>query len=250
MMRAFKILAAILVVGLVALVAVGYSLNDPRPEGQPGPEADALARSMQAAVNKDAWDETGAVRWLFFERHQYVWDKERGLVELQWGNSRALFHTADHTGRAWSKGVEQTGADAEQALRTAYAYWINDSFWLNPVVQFFDPGVERSLVKLDDGRDALLISYTSGGVTPGDAYLWMPGPDGRPASWRMWVQIIPIGGIETTWEGWVELSTGAQVATQHEGWRRLMTFITDVEGAKSLEALGVEPGLFDPLFQD
>ncbi len=250
MMRAFKILAAILILGLVALVAVGYSLNDPRPEGQLGPEADALARSMQAAVNKDAWDRTGAVRWLFFERHQYVWDRENDLVELQWGDSRALFRTADQTGRVWSKGTEQTGADAEQALRTAYAYWINDSFWLNPVVKFFDPGVERSLVKLDDGRDALLITYTSGGVTPGDAYLWIADPDGMPASWRMWVQIIPLGGIETTWEGWVELSTGAKVATQHEGWKRLMTFISNVEGAENLEALGVEPGLFDALFQD
>jgi hypothetical protein len=250
MMRAFKILAAILILGLVALVAVGYSLSDPRPSGQSGPEADALARSMEAAVNKDAWDKTGAVRWSFFEQHQYVWDRERDLVELQWGDSRALFRTADQTGRVWSKGTEQTGADAEEAVRAAYAYWINDSFWLNPVVKFFDPGVERSLVKLDDGRDALLISYTSGGVTPGDAYLWTPGPDEMPASWRMWVQIIPIGGIETTWDGWVELSTGAKVATQHEGWGRMMTFISNVEGAEDLDALGVEAGLFDPLLQD
>jgi hypothetical protein len=250
MMRAFKILAAILILGLVTLVAVGYSANDPRPVGQPGPEADALARSMEAAVRKDAWDRTGAVRWSFFEQHHYVWDRDRDLVELKWGDSRALFRTGDQTGRVWSGGTEQTGADAEEALRAAYAYWINDSFWLNPVVKLFDPGVERSLVKLDDGRNALLISYTSGGVTPGDAYLWIPGPDGMPSSWRMWVQIIPIGGIETTWDGWTELSTGAKVSTQHEGWGRMMTFITKVEGAENLEALEVEAGLFDPLFQE
>jgi hypothetical protein len=250
MMRAFKILAAILILGVVALVAAGYSANDPRPEGQPGPEADALARSMEAAVHKGAWDKTGAVRWSFFDQHHYVWDRDRDLVELQWGGSRALFRTGDRTGRVWSRGAEQLGADAEEALRAAYAYWINDSFWLNPVVKFFEPGVERSLVKLDDGRNALLVSYTSGGVTPGDAYLWIPGPDGMPASWRMWVQIIPIGGIETTWEGWVELATGAKVSTQHEGWSRLMTFITNVEGAETLDALDIEPGLFEPLFQD
>ena len=63
----------------------------------------------------------------------------------------------------------------------------------------------------------------------------------------MWVQIIPIGGIEVTWEGWKELSTGAKVATEHEGWGRLMTFITNVEGAEDLEALGVEPDLFAPI---
>jgi hypothetical protein len=247
MMRAFKILAAFLILALLGLLVLGYSLSDPRPEGQPGPQADALARSMEAAVDKEAWDRTGAVRWSFFERHHYVWDRERGLVELRWGDSRALVRTADGTGRVWSGGKEQAGEDAKDGLSAAYAYWINDSFWLNPVVKFFDPGVERSLVTLDDGRDALLVSYSSGGVTPGDAYLWIPGPDGLPAAWRMWVQIIPIGGIETSWEGWTELSTGAKISTQHEGWGRTMTFISDVEGAEDLEALGVDPGLFDPL---
>lgn len=250
MMRAFQILAAVLILGILAVAVFVYSMSEPRPEGRAGPEADALARSMQAAVNEEAWEETGAVRWSFFDQHHYVWDRDRGLVEIRWGESRALFRTADQTGRVWSEGVEQSAEDAKEALQTAYAYWINDSFWLNPVVKLFDPGVERALVELEDGREALLVTYTSGGVTPGDAYLWIPGPDGLPAAWRMWVQIIPIGGIEVTWEGWKELSTGAKIATQHEGWGHLMTFITEVEGAPSLDDLEVEPGLFDPLFQE
>ena len=238
MMRAFQILAAALVLGIVAVVVFAYSANDPRPEGKPGPEADELARSLEAAVDKEAWERTRAIRWSFFDQHHYVWDRTRGLVEIRWGDSRALFRTGDRTGRVWTEGAEQSAQDAEEALRTAYAYWINDSFWLNPLVKLFDPGVERSLVRLDDGRNALLVEYTSG------------GEDGLPTAWRMWVQIIPIGGIEVTWEGWTELSTGAKVATQHEGWGRLMTFITSVEGADSLENLGVDPGLFDPLGQD
>lgn len=247
MMRAFQILGAILILGILAVVVVVYSMNEPRPEGRPGPEADALARSMEAAVDKEAWERTGAVKWSFFEQHHYVWDRARGLVELQWGESRALFRTADQTGRVWSNGVEQGEDDAKEALRTAYAYWINDSFWLNPVVKLFDPGTERSVVELEDGRDALLVSYTSGGVTPGDAYLWIPGPDGLPAAWRMWVQVIPIGGIEVSWEGWTELRTGAKISTEHEGWGRSMTFITNLEGAENLDVLGVDPDLFDPI---
>ena len=250
MMRAFQILGVILLIGVLGVVVVLVSVSDARPEGQPGAEADALARSLEDAVGKDAWERTGAVRWSFFERHHYVWDRARGLVELRWGESRALFRTADQSGRVWKEGAELNEADATEALRTAYAYWINDSFWLNPVVKFFDPGVERALGELEDGGRGLLVTYTSGGVTPGDAYLWIPGEDGMPAAWRMWVQIIPVGGIETTWEGWVELSTGAKIATQHEGWGQLMTFITDLEGAEDLDGIGVDPDLFAPLFQD
>ena len=60
MMRAFKILAVLLILGLLGLMVVGYSLNEPRPEGKPGPAADALARSMEPAVDKEAWDRTVA----------------------------------------------------------------------------------------------------------------------------------------------------------------------------------------------
>lgn len=249
MLRAFKILGAILILGVLALAAVAYFAHEPRPRGKPGLQADALARSMETAVRKDDWDQTRFVRWSFFDKHHYVWDKERGLVELLWGETRALFRTADQSGRVWSKGTEQTGQDRDRALRTAYSYWINDSFWLNPVVKLFDPGVERGLVQLDDGREALLVTYTSGGVTPGDGYLWIPGPDGLPQAWRMWVRIIPIGGLEATWEGWVELSTGAKISTQHEAAGKRMTFITNLAGAQSLESLDVDPGLFDPLLE-
>lgn len=246
-MRAFQILAAILLLGLLGVVLVLYSMNEERPEGTPGPDADALAHAMEAAVDKEAWDRTGAVRWTFFEQHHYVWDRTRGLVEARWGDTRALFRTADKTGRVWKEGVEQNPEDTQEAVRTAYTFFINDSFWLNPIVKFFDPGVERFLVELDDGGKGLLVSYSSGGVTPGDAYLWIPDEDGLPKAWRMWAQVIPIGGIETTWEGWTELSTGAKVSTQHAGWGQLMTFITDVAGGETLESIDVDPDLFAPL---
>lgn len=249
-MRILKVLAAVLLVTVIGLVGAAYFMSEPRPVGEAGPEADALAHKMEAAVHKEAWDRTGAVRWSFFDKHHYVWDRTRDLVEARWGETRVLLRTRDKTGRAWGKDGEITGKDAESALDAAYRFWINDSFWLNPVVKFFDPGVTREIVIDDDGQEALLISYTSGGVTPGDAYLWNADPDGLPVRWRMWVSIIPIGGVSTTWEGWTELSTGALISTQHEGAGQLMTFITNVAGAEDLKALGVGPGLFYPLLQD
>ncbi len=248
-MRFLKILAAILFVTLIGLMGAAYFMSEPRPEGTSGEEADALARKMEAAVHKEAWDQTGAVRWSFFEEHHYVWDRTRDMVEVRWGDTRALLRTGDQSGRVWGKDGEVTGADAEAALQTAYRFWINDSFWLNPVTKLFDPGTNRAIVTEENGDKALLLSYESGGVTPGDAYLWNVDPDGLPTRWRMWVKIIPIGGVAVTWEGWKELSTGALIATEHEGGGRVLTFITDVEGAKDLEALGVDDDLFAPLIQ-
>ena len=121
MMRAFQILGVILLIGVLGVVVVLVSVSDARPEGQPGAEADALARALEDAVGKDAWERTGAVRWSFFERHHYVWDRARGLVELRWGESRALFRTHDQSGRVWKEGAELNEADAAAALRTADA---------------------------------------------------------------------------------------------------------------------------------
>lgn len=250
-MRFLKILAAVLFGAVIVLMGVAWYVSDPRPEGVAGPAADALATKMENAVHKDAWERTGAVKWSFFEQHHYVWDRARGLVEVKWGETRVLMRTADKTGLVFGKDGAITGPDAESALDRAYAFWINDSFWLNPVAKLRDPGVTLSLVTEDDGQEGLLVSYSSGGVTPGDAYLWNVDPDGLPVRWRMWVSIIPIGGITTTWENWVELDTGALVATEHEAVGQVMTFITNVAGAETLEQLeGVDPSLFAPLTQN
>jgi hypothetical protein len=204
---------------------------------------------MEQAVHKEAWERTGAVKWSFFDEHDYVWDRDRGLVEARWGETRVLFRTGDRTGRAWGKDGELTGAEAESAIEQAYKFWINDSFWLNPVVKLFDPGVNREIVVDEEGETGLLVTYTSGGVTPGDAYLWYPGPEGLPERWRMWVSIIPIGGVTMTWEGWTELATGALISTEHEGGGKVMKFIQDVEGAESLDDLDVTKGIFSPLLR-
>ena len=98
-------------------------------------------------------------------------------------------------------------------------------------------------------EDALLVSFGSGGRTPGDAYLWTVGADGRPTAWRMWVSILPIGGLKVSWAGWTRLSTGAWVATEH-ALGPIDLCLTQVEGAASLAALlGDQPDPFAPLEQ-
>jgi len=239
-------LLAFMLVSMVAGVVAGFVIDQPRPVGTPGPEAEALARRMEAAVHADRWAETGALEWTFFVNH-HLWDKQRGFVEVRQRDLRVLLRTADQTGVAFRGDQPLAGEDLREALADAWGYFCNDSFWLNPLVKLFDPGTSRSIVQVD-GRDALLIEYASGGVTPGDAYLWLVDDDGIPHEWRMWVGVLPVGGVPIPWDGFVTLSTGARVATQHgEG---LLGFRLDaVRGAATLEELVGDEDPFAPLLR-
>lgn len=232
-------LGALLSVGLIA----GLLLDEPAPEGKAGPEADRLARKMLAAIGKEAWDSTRYVSWAFPGGHRYVWDKFRQEVQVEWGDKKVLLHTDTQTGRAWKGREEQQGAAAEELLKKAWSFFCNDSFWLNAPAKAFDPGTTRSLVETEGAEPALLVRYASGGVTPGDAYLWQLDENGVPLSWKMWISIIPIGGLEISWEGWTSLKTGARISTRHQAGPFTVE-VEGVSGGNSLQDIGLSQNPF------
>ena len=228
---------------LIALLAILFFIyNEPKPEGQKRPEAEALAQKMQSAINQTAWDSTKYIHWTFKGMHSFLWDKERHFVQVTWGDKKVLLNTKTVTGRAYVNGVEEIGPGADKMVQSAWSFFCNDSFWLNAPAKAFDPGTERSIVKLEDGREALMVSYTSGGVTPGDSYLWILDETGLPESWKMWVKIIPVGGVEFSWEQWETLNTGAKIATFHEGLLDLD--ISDLKAAMDLNGMGLSEDPF------
>ena len=201
---------------LLLLLFAGFGIlylvyNEPLPEGKTGPEAEALKAQLYAAVNKEAWDQTRYVQWTFSGRHDFLWDRERNLVKVSWGSTDVWLDPGTQSGVIYEDGEQQ--APDEGTFKTAYRNFINDAFWLNAFVQLDDAKLE--VVDLDSEDNGLLVTYPSGGVTPGDSYLWILDKDGLPKAWKMWVTIIPIGGIETTWENWTTLPTGAKVAQNH-----------------------------------
>lgn len=250
-LRVLLVLLGVLVAGIGALV---MALRHARPaDGTSGPEADDLGHALERAVDKDAWDRTGAVRWTFTAmKHQHLWDKNRQFARVRWDDLEVLVDINNKTGRAYRKGVEVQSEEAKGLVEKGYAFWANDSFWLNPVVKLFDPGVVRTLVSLADGARGLMVGYSSGGVTPGDNYLWIPSADGKPEAWRMWVSVFPISGIkgiEFRLGDWTRLQTGAQLATRHRTALGAAIALDDVAGAASLAELVPGPDPFAPLVQ-
>lgn len=243
-----KKFAAIVLLVLTALFGATHlamrSISHALPEGRvEGPEADALARSLEASVDGAAWARTGAVRWLARTGAHHLWDRRRGLARVTHGDTTVWLDTATRAGVAERGGKPLEGDALRGALDKAYALWINDSFWLNPLVKLFDDGVLRERVQLEHegrARTALLASYTKGGITPGDRYLWIVGDDGRPLAFRIWVSIIPVPGLEITWEGWTQLTTGAWISTKHGLPFGVDASLGEVVGAATLE--GLEPG--------
>ncbi|MEO1259194.1 MAG: hypothetical protein AAFZ15_10375 [Bacteroidota bacterium] len=240
MKKILKVLGFLILIIVVGLFVLWLVNNESEPVGEKGPAADQMAEKMMAAVNKTAWDSTRYIQWTFANgNHDYFWDKERNLVKVNWKQNEVLLNTKKVDGKAWQQGVEIRNGDRNELIQTAWSFFCNDSYWLNPMVKAFDPGTERSIVKLEDGREGLKVQYTSGGVTPGDSYVWILDENGRPNAWKMWVKIIPLGGIENSWDGWQTLSTGAEISTQHTFFGKPLDFLTNVKAGMNLSDFGL-----------
>jgi hypothetical protein len=168
-----------------------------------------------------------------------LWDRRRGFIQTTSGDDVVLLDVGTRRGLVTRRGTSIGGSEAAALIQDAYGWFCNDTFWLNPLAKLFDEGVTRSIVRTPEG-DALLVSYASGGVTPGDAYLWFARDDALPHRFSMWVSVLPIGGVGATWEGWIELATGAWVATRH-AIGPIEFEVSDVAGAPDLATL-IGPG--------
>jgi hypothetical protein len=233
------LLGIVLVIGLIFFLI----FNKKEPVGTKGAAAEALTQKMFTAIDKTAWDSTNYVQWTFAGMNHYLWDKAEHLVEIKWGDKKVILNPNEISGKAFKNNVLQEGPAADKLVQKAWSNFCNDSFWLNAPAKAMDSGTERSIVKLDDGSEALKVSYSSGGVTPGDSYLWILDNNGLPTSWKMWTKIIPIGGVEFGWNDWKETSTGAMISTLHKGVFNLK--IENVKTGQTLAEMGINENPFN-----
>lgn len=207
---------AIILVSLVVIIFAAIKISSKAlPEGITGPEAEALTDKLLSALNVSAYEQLNYLEWTFREGHHFAWNKKDNEVTVKWEDFEVQLRPDELSGSATKNGVDLVGDTKQEAIQTAWAYFANDSFWLVAPYKVRDPGTERSVIETEEGP-ALLITYTSGGVTPGDSYLWYLDESGRPMAWEMWTSIIPVQGIRTTWEDWQQHS-GAWFAPKHQG---------------------------------
>lgn len=195
---------SLLLLGVVALAAAAYVIIDkPLPNGTLGQDAEALADEMLQTLNKPGFDSLEYIEFTYRNLNSYKWDR---------GNNSVVARLQE----------EEIYLDLNRQMDSynllelkAYQNFINDSFWLIAPFKIRDEGVIRSTVEVGGGR-GLLVTYSSGGLTPGDSYLWIIDDNGFPASWKLWTSNIPIGGLELGWSGWVDMN-GVWFSTLHEG---------------------------------
>lgn len=229
--RVLKLIGVVAILVLLSLTVLYFIYDQPLPSGEAGPEAEALAHKMLHAINSPAYEQTRYLEWSFAGgKHHYIWDKEHNAVEVIWDDFVVQLNlNAYPKSSVLKKGVALGGASKKKAIEKAVAFFNNDSFWLVAPFKVFDPGTERRIVKLKDGSPSLLVTYTTGGSTPGDSYLWKLGDNGFPESFQMWVSIIPVGGLEASWEAWQVMESGVFLPALH----RLGPFSLNMEHLKA-----------------
>ena len=212
MKKFFKILGVLFLLFIVFIGVYYFVNNEKLPEGKQGKEADALATKMATALNIDAFKNTEILEWSFRNAHHYKWYKQENSVEVSWDKNKVILNTkSPEKSTVFIDGKETTNAEL---IKKATNFFNNDSFWLIAPYKIFDAGTKRSVVNYND-KDALLITYTSGGSTPGDSYLWILDENYLPVSFKMWTSIIPIGGVSATWSDLKNTQSGIKLPTKH-----------------------------------
>lgn len=195
---------------------VYFKYNEPLPISKPSPEADALALEMLDALNYDAYKNTDFIEFTFSNRHHFKWNKTNQTCEVYWKSYQVnldLKHTKNS--KVFVGNQAYNGIEKQEIIAKALGYFNNDTFWLVAPYKVFDKGTTRSIATNDAGEKGLLITYSSGGNTPGDSYLWHLDKNNKPKKFQMWTSILPIKGFPSSWSDWKTTETGAELPTFH-----------------------------------
>jgi hypothetical protein len=218
-----KWLLIIAILFVVFFTGVYFLLSSSMPTGESGAKAEQLTDNMLSALNYQGYQKINSISWTFRENHHYRWDKKENVVSvtLDRASVKLNFDTGKH------EAIASSSANQDSLIQVAISYFYNDSFWLLAPFKIRDKGTTRKYVETADGP-GILVSYASGGVTPGDSYLWVLDDNFRPKYWRLWTSNVPVPGLKFEWKNWTQ-NKGVWLATEHPGPGPLSVDITNLK---------------------
>jgi hypothetical protein len=217
------------------------------------PKALQIAKDvMQAMGGEDAWNDAHFVRYDFIVssggktrvNRSHLWDKWAGRYRFETtrdGKSQVvLFNVNDQQGDAYVDGEKIDGGAKAEAIKGAYAAFINDMYWLAMPWKWLDPGVTlRYLGPSDHGGkvcEVVELSFNNVGLTPGDRYRAYVSPETHLMTrWEYTLQ----GGNKGVWSWEYKTHNGVMLASNH----------TNAEGASiNMGDVGVYGQVDDAFF--
>lgn len=242
-MNRFSSYAAPARTGLLVVAMILFASCQSIPDGKTGEPAENLADRMLNAANQNTWNnQVKAVEFRFREKNSYFWDKERGLVEFTDGELKVQFSKDTFQAIAFEDGQPLKGEELKEAVAEANGNFINDAFWLQPAFHIRSPGTK--LYAVDDST--LRVTFSSGGVTPGDTYVFHLDEKDRIRLMEMWVSIIPIDGAEAEFADYRTHEPGVTVAESRTVLGLLTILIDQVKMHSNLDSADER---FAPLFE-
>ena len=198
---------------------------------------------MERLGGRNAWDGTRYLSWRFFGGRRHVWDKWTGRHRYDDGDLTVLTNVHERRGRAWRGDTEITDPDSlSEILQSAYARWVNDSYWLVMPYKLKDSGVTLTYEgqgMTEEGLPAhvLELTFHDVGLTPQNRY-------------RVWVDIH-----ESLVRQWAFYADAADAEPRFvlpwNGWRQVgRIWLADDFGRRRHTEVAVHDSLPDAVFTD
>lgn len=192
-------------------------------------KAQQLATDLWKASGGENWGKVKEVHFTFVVEQegkqlanaQHVWNVAAGTDEVKWKDKEGKDHQA-------TANLAAPASDGDE--KTAYARWVNDSYWLLAPLKVQDRGVKAEATGLKDlngtSCETLRLSFDRVGLTPTDQYVFYLDPQTKLP--RAWDYIPQSGtGMQATWEKFQNFN-GLNLATEHNFNGKTIKFV-DVE---------------------
>lgn len=201
---------SVIVISLLASVAAMRGADEAATNMPPA------AVDMWKAMGGDNWSKVKEIDFNFVVEQdgkalftaQHKWNVAAGTDNVKW---------TDKEGKAHDVTANLTKPATEGHEKTAYARWVNDSYWLLAPLKLKDKGVKVEAGGPKDLNGASVetinLSFDNVGLTPTDKYVMYIDPQTKmPKAW----DYIPAtgNGMQATWEKFQDFN-GLKLATEH-----------------------------------